>query len=142
MQITCGIFLYNIRYKKILIGRATRSRNLWSIPKGLKEPGEDSFTAAEREFLEETGIDISSINIISRHPLPPQKYLKQNKLLEAFLVITDFYKNETELVCSSLVNNAFPEIDKFEWVNLKIAETRIHITQKNLLSLIRSITKD
>ena len=32
-----------------------KDEGAWSIPKGLYEPGEDAFTAAKREFKEETG---------------------------------------------------------------------------------------
>ncbi len=34
-----------------------RAYNYWDCPKGLVEPGEDSFTTAKREVREETGID-------------------------------------------------------------------------------------
>ncbi len=38
-----------------------RGRDLgsWSVPKGLVEPGDDSFDTALREFLEETGLVVA-----------------------------------------------------------------------------------
>jgi predicted NUDIX family NTP pyrophosphohydrolase len=36
---------------------ANRDAGVWSIPKGLPEPGEDPLAAAVREFREETGIE-------------------------------------------------------------------------------------
>jgi predicted NUDIX family NTP pyrophosphohydrolase len=49
---------------QVLIGHpggplwAHRDSGAWSIPKGLLESGEDAFTAARREFVEETGFRV------------------------------------------------------------------------------------
>ncbi len=37
---------------------ARRQTSVWSLPKGLVEPGEDDLTAAVREFTEETGFSV------------------------------------------------------------------------------------
>ena len=90
MKTTCGIYLYSTALKKLLVCHATNaSWKTWSIPKGLKDPGEESFIAATRELKEETGIDLRKISVLNVRELPAVKYKKQNKTLEAFLVITD-----------------------------------------------------
>ena len=57
--VTCGIYLYSVKNKKILICHATHSPwSSWSIPKGLKDTSEESFEAAVRELKEETGYEV------------------------------------------------------------------------------------
>ena len=61
-EFTVGIFLYDEREKKILIVHPTNgSQKYWSIPKGLKDGKEDSFTAGIRELKEETNKAIGEI---------------------------------------------------------------------------------
>jgi 8-oxo-dGTP pyrophosphatase MutT (NUDIX family) len=141
VKITCGIFLYNIENSKFLIGHATRSKNFWSIPKGLKDEGESSFEAATREFSEETGMDFNEINVLSVHNLPAVKYRKQNKVLESFLVISDTKIDERSLKCKSLVNEQYPEIDRFEWIGLEGLKAKAHESQASLAELIEQILK-
>jgi ADP-ribose pyrophosphatase YjhB (NUDIX family) len=86
--ITYGIYLYNTRTKKILVCHATHSSwKAWTIPKGLKNPGENAFTSASRELKEETGIDMAELQILNTTALAPVKYEKQNKILEALILI-------------------------------------------------------
>lgn len=44
-------YLFLVRHKK---------SNFWGFPKGHKEQGEDDFSTAERELLEETGLKVLS----------------------------------------------------------------------------------
>jgi 8-oxo-dGTP pyrophosphatase MutT (NUDIX family) len=129
MQTTCGIYLYNLSTKKFLIGHATRSKSSWSIPKGLKDEGEDDLTAAIREMEEETGIVFAELDVLCVHPLPPVQYKKQRKILSSFLVITATDLSARKLVCHSLVNGKFPEIDKFLWVSAEELRAMAHETQ-------------
>lgn len=129
MKTTCGIFLCQKANSKFLIGHASRSKDHWSIPKGLKDEGETSYQAAIRELEEETGIDTAKINIIKTIELPAVKYKKQSKILESFLIITDSFIGTDTLKCSSLVNGKYPEIDRFEWVDLATLEKKAHETQ-------------
>lgn len=138
--ITCGIYLYNTVNRKILACHATNSPwNRWSIPKGLKEPGEKSFDAAARELLEETGVDIHQLNILATHTLPPVKYLKQNKILESFLVITDSDLTNTRFVCTTLINHAFPEVDSWKWISLDAVPKYLHESQQKNVEFIVSL---
>jgi putative (di)nucleoside polyphosphate hydrolase len=117
MSTTCGIYLYCIPMKKFLLCHATRSRNLWSIPKGLADEGETELEAAARELEEETGIKLSDLKVRAVHKLPPARYKKQNKTLVSFLVLTDTDLSGRKLSCTSYVDGKFPEIDRFEWVD-------------------------
>jgi 8-oxo-dGTP pyrophosphatase MutT (NUDIX family) len=74
---------------KVLLVRITGSK-IWSMPKGKRESGEESWDCAVREFEEETGIDISdtatrdmeSVSILKTnfflleadYPIPTRRY--------------------------------------------------------------------
>ena len=141
MKITCGIYLFNTLNEKFLICHATKSKNYWSIPKGIKESQEDVFQAALRELFEETNIDLQNIKVITLHQLPPVKYEKQKKTLMSFIVIAEFPLNEIELKCHSKVDGKFPEIDKYKWVDIKELQSLIHKTQTKNVKMIKSITQ-
>ncbi len=137
MKITCGIYLYNTLTEKILICHATKSKNGWSIPKGVREDNEMFFQAAAREMLEETNVDIEKIKILERHDMPPIYYVKQNKVLQSFLIITDSDFKDVVLKCNSLVEKGgYPEIDKILWVSIKDMMNMVHISQVENVPLI------
>lgn len=143
MKTTCGIYLYNTRSKKILVCHATNSSwKTWSIPKGLKDPGEDCFAAAVRELKEETGIEIKKLNVQKIHPLPPVKYQKQNKILESFLILIDSDMDTHTFHCSSLISNGSPEVDSWKWIGFDLAGKYLHESQlqneEQINELIRS----
>jgi 8-oxo-dGTP pyrophosphatase MutT (NUDIX family) len=130
MLITCGIYLYSIRMKKFLVCHATHSPwNSWSIPKGLKDEGEDAFVAATRELYEETGVDIKKLHVLKKHALPPVNYRKQKKILESFLIITDSDLEGQPLVCSSHTEKSIPEVDRWKWIPLEMLPTMLHESQ-------------
>lgn len=130
-NITCGIYLYNTKTKKILVCHATNSSwNKWSIPKGLLDEGEEPFKAACRELKEETGIDISNLHILHTHALPVIKYQRQNKILESYLLITDSDLDNFPFNCQMLVNNEFPEVDGWKWINLSKMKDYLHESQQ------------
>lgn len=142
MKITCGIYLYSVLTGKLLLCHATRSRNQWSIPKGLKDEGEDNLTASLRELYEETGLSEKQIDIRSVFPLPPRKYEKQNKVLESFLALSDADLAGVNLVCHTLVNNSYPEIDKYRWVDLDEFEATAHESQVKNIPEIRIMLRE
>lgn len=138
-DITCGIYLFNTRNKKILVCHATNSPwNKWSIPKGLKDEGEDSYIAACRELKEETGIDIRNLHILQTNPLPAIKYKRQNKILESYLIITDSDLDNFSFNCRMLVNDDFPEVDGWKWISLSKLKDYLHESQqKNFEKIIK-----
>lgn len=138
--VTCGTYLYSIKLKKFLVGHPTHSRwNTWSIPKGIREKDEDIQTVCFRELKEETGIDVTSINILASHQLPSRRYQKQDKTLESYLVVTDT-DFTTHKYSSNLVEGKdFPEIDKWKWVELTEAVGILHQTQIENLPAIADL---
>lgn len=82
-----------------------RGATLWSMPKGKKEPNEDDLTTtACREFLEETGIDVSDfIN---------------EQTVSRTVVKTKFYyiESDTKVNVSQYQTN---EIAQVRWVSIK-----------------------
>lgn len=130
-DITCGIYLYNTKNKKILVCHATNSPwNKWSIPKGLKDEGEDAYIAACRELKEETGIDIRNLHILQTHSLPAIKYKRQNKMLESYLIITDSDLDNFSFNCQMIVNDDFPEVDGWKWISLPKMKVYLHESQQ------------
>jgi 8-oxo-dGTP pyrophosphatase MutT (NUDIX family) len=139
---TCGIYLYNTLQQKFLICHATNSSwKFWSIPKGLKEHNEDCYAAAKRELKEETGIDADDLHLIKTYPLEKVKYQKQNKFLESFLLITDSDLSAHKFECSTYINNEFPEVDKWKWVEPEKINELLHESQrKNYERIIELIS--
>lgn len=109
-----------------------RSEGVWSLPKGLVEPGEDPLACALREFREETGF-----------PPPPGPYrtigevtLKSRKRVVAWACEGDLdagaiRSNELELEyprgSGRLIR--FPEVDRAEWVSLDRARALLTAAQ-------------
>lgn len=137
MKTTCGIFLYNIKLKKILVCHATKSIwDNWSIPKGIKEEDESCFDAAVREMTEECGIRLRDLNILLVNTLPERKYEKQKKVLESFLIVTDTPMENFKFHCNTMINNEYPEVDKWKWIDPEKDAHLLHITQQKNLPLI------
>lgn len=138
--VTCGTYLYSAKLNKFLVGHPTHSRwNNWSIPKGLMEKGEDIQTVCFRELKEETGIDVTTIHIISSHQLPSRRYQKQDKTLESYLVITDTDFTNHKYSSNLVEGKDFPEIDKWKWVDLVEAAGILHQTQIENLPVISGL---
>jgi 8-oxo-dGTP pyrophosphatase MutT (NUDIX family) len=135
--ITCGIYLYDNTSEKILICHATNaSWKTWSIPKGIKDEGEEELDAAIRELEEETGIKKKELNLNSVFRLQPVKYKKQNKFLQPFFILTAASLKNKELVCSTMVKEGVPEIDKWAWVEPEEILNKLHESQQHHYSTI------
>lgn len=140
MIVTCGTYLYSTLLQKFIVAHPTRTRwNNWSIPKGVQEPGEDYYQVCVRELNEETGIDVSKINILSTHQLPSRKYKKQEKSLESYLVITDTDFSNHKFTSNLVEGKDFPENDKWKWVTLEEAVGIIHESQAENLPVIATL---
>jgi len=114
---------------------AKRDPGVWSIPKGLVEPGEDPLAAARREFAEETGIHPPG----PFHPLGSVKQ-KSRKVVHAWACEGDadpgkVHSNEVRLEWPSGSGRwlTFPEIDRCAWFDLETARRKINPAQAAFL---------
>jgi len=61
---SCGVIALHKRPDGVVVVALlllkSKDGNAWGFPKGHPDPGEDDLAAANREFREETGIDVSS----------------------------------------------------------------------------------
>lgn len=146
MKTTCGIFLFN-KEGKLLIGHPTNSPDtIWSVPKGLRDKGEDDFTAAVRELYEETNITLRDIGDFSVKYLGKFKYPNRKKKISAFYIETDFDFSDCDIKCDSMVTHLhgkdFPEIDKFKWVTMEEAEPLLNGSQVLALNIIYELKRN
>jgi len=109
---------------------------VWTIPKGLAEPGEDLLAAAQREFTEETSFPVGAPFIA----LAPVKQ-KGGKTVHAWAVEADFdlarfasNTFEIEWPPKSGRRQSFPEIDRVAYFTLPVAAAKMLSYQLPLLS--------
>jgi len=147
---SAGVLLYRKSGKQIEVflvhpgGPFYKNKDLgsWSIPKGEFLADEEPFTAAKREFEEETGLAIDG-NFIELNPV----FIKSGKKIFAWAVEGDIdHLNiksnffEMEWPPKSGKTQSFPEIDKGEWFEIAEAKLKINTAQfgfiEELISLI------
>jgi predicted NUDIX family NTP pyrophosphohydrolase len=147
--LSAGILLYRVRSGGVEVflvhpgGPYWRNKDAgaWSIPKGLLEPGDDTFAAAKREFQEETGSPI-------RGELVPLAPLAQpsGKVVHAWAV-------EGDIDAASIRSNAFslewpprsgklqsfPEVDRGAWFTLAEAWKKMLPGQRAFLEQLEAL---
>ncbi|HYA06582.1 MAG TPA: NUDIX domain-containing protein [Xanthobacteraceae bacterium] len=114
---------------------AKKDDGVWTIPKGLVEPGDDLVAAARREFTEETNLTADGELV----PLAPVNQ-KGGKTVHAFAFEADFdlarfASNEFKIEWppKSGRRQSFPEIDRIAYFALPIAMTKILPYQQPLI---------
>jgi predicted NUDIX family NTP pyrophosphohydrolase len=116
---------------------AKKDDGVWTIPKGLVDPGEDLIAAARREFAEETNLPADTADkLIALAPVNQ----KNGKAVHAFAFETDFdlarfASNEFQIEWPprSGSQQSFPEIDRIAYFPLPIAKVKILLYQRPLL---------
>jgi predicted NUDIX family NTP pyrophosphohydrolase len=114
---------------------ARKDDGVWTIPKGLVEPGDDLIATARREFKEETNLTAPGDPIA----LAPVNQ-KSGKTVHAFAIeadfdLTQFASNtfEMEWPPKSGRQKNFPEIDRIAYFPLPVAMVKIIPYQQPLL---------
>ena len=141
-QISAGILVFRRKPAlEVLLAHpggpfwAKKDDGVWTIPKGLVEPGEDLVAAARREFNEETNLtaegELLALTAVNQ---------KSGKLVHAFAVEADFELGafssnafEIEWPPKSGKRQNFPEIDRIAYFALPVAKIKIIAYQLPLL---------
>ncbi len=115
----------------------------WSIPKGEPEPKEDPFSAARREFQEETGFRVSG-NFM---PLSPVEQ-PGGKVVQAWALESDC---DPEAIRSNTFKmewpprsggqREFPEVDRAAWLDIDEAKRKINKGQIGLLEELEHVVQ-
>jgi len=149
-----GIFVIRKDYKLLICHPTNHDKNVWSIPKGKIENGEDAMDAAMRETYEETNIDFYNDDrlFVNKNfdifELDVVEYNHKRKDLKPF-VFKEVIDSEVdwsviEIKCNSNVpeeRGGFPEMDSYQWVSLSDAKKLLHPTQVVCLNKIQDIIK-
>src|SRR5690606_12914559 len=128
-KISCGLVMVDPRARVLLVhpgGPFYRRRDagVWSIPKGLAEPGEAPLDAARREFREELGFDPQPAELF------PLGEVKQSggKVVHAWAFQGEWdpallrsITFELEWPPSSGRRELFPELDRAEFFEEPVA---------------------
>jgi predicted NUDIX family NTP pyrophosphohydrolase len=113
-----------------------RDAGVWSIPKGLCEPGEALEAAARREFEEELGFDPNPSSLF------PLGHIKQGggKLVHAWAFSGEWDPAQIKSTSFALEwpprsgqMQQFPEVDRAEFFDGSVAEEKIIAAQRPLI---------
>ncbi|HFD79768.1 MAG TPA: NUDIX domain-containing protein [Gammaproteobacteria bacterium] len=142
-QHSAGILLYRFRDGRLelLLGHpggpffARKDEGVWSIPKGLREDGEDLLQTARREFGEETGfavdgqfLELGSARMRSGKTVHVWALEKD---VDADRAVSNHF--EMEWPRGSGRVRSYPEMDRAAWFPLTEARTRIFPGQRVFL---------
>jgi predicted NUDIX family NTP pyrophosphohydrolase len=142
-KISAGLLMYRVRDGELEFLLAhpggpfwkNKDAGAWTIPKGELQPGEEPLTAAQREFTEETGIQIQN-PLIELTPIQQ----KGGKLVHAWA-----FEGDCDTACSK--SNTYqmewpprsgkfqncPEIDRVCFFRMAEAKQKINQAQVALL---------
>jgi predicted NUDIX family NTP pyrophosphohydrolase len=136
---SAGLLLYRRRPDvELLIAHlggpfwARKDERAWTIPKGLCDEGEDEFAAARREFAEEIGSPAADGDYLDLGLVKQSNKHVHIWALEGDLDVTTVVSNtfEVEWPPRSGQIEAFPEIDRAEWVAPDVARTKLVASQE------------
>lgn len=120
---------------------ANKDAGAWFIPKGEVNPGEDEFTAAKREFQEETGLRPGTQFL----PLGSVKH-KSGKKVTAWAFAGDcdpasLHSNtlQMEWPPRSGKTQQFPEIDRAAFFTIETAHEKMHRAEFELVSRLAEL---
>jgi len=152
-KLSAGLLLYRVidGELEVLIGHpggpfwARKDEGAWSIPKGEYTEGEDPWTVAQREFLEELGKKAPEGPRIDFDPVKQPS----GKVITAFAVSGDLdlegtFSNtfEMEWPKGSGKLREFPEIDRVGWFPVAAARSKLLKGQRPVLDRLVSALGD
>jgi predicted NUDIX family NTP pyrophosphohydrolase len=145
-QHSAGILLYRVNgpVLEVLLVHpggpywAKKDDGAWTIPKGGYQPGEDAFSAAKREFAEETGAKAEG------------KALALGAFRQSVAKIVEVWAIEGAFDPAALASNTFamewpprsgrmgtfPEVDRAAWFPLDVAHRKILKGQRPILQAL------
>lgn len=92
-----GVGVFILKDGKVLMGKRRNAHGdgTWSLPGGHLEFGEDVFTTAHREVLEETGLEITNLRL---GPYTNDIFEKEGKHYITLFVISDHAGGEPQVL--------------------------------------------
>lgn len=133
---------------EVLIGHmggpfwAAKEQAAWTIPKGLVDVADiDDRTAARREFREETGHAVPTSDLIDLGVFAQSRakeihiWAARGDLDPARCTSNTF---EMEWPPQSSQTREFPELDRFEWCSLDVAEERLVVGQRQVIDALKT----
>jgi predicted NUDIX family NTP pyrophosphohydrolase len=136
-EMTCGVFLIDKFDRMLILHPTNHDPRHWSIPKGLvNDKYELHQVAMERELEEETGIILRNYNH-SLEYLGLIRYKSKNKYLSGYVVKVHHHIPTRTIRCDSMFHHGesdtmMPECDRFQWVDIGIAEQVIQEEQQEM----------
>jgi len=123
---------------------ARKDEGAWSVPKGEYEAGEDPLAVALREFEEELGVPA---------PVVPDELTelgsvrqKSGKVVTAWCAPGDLDVSEIRSMTFTIEwpprsgrLQAFPEVDRAEWLSLEQARVKLNPAQVELLDRLAAL---
>ncbi|HTV23021.1 MAG TPA: NUDIX domain-containing protein [Polyangiaceae bacterium] len=140
-KISCGLVMVDARARVLLVHPGgpfykRRDAGIWSIPKGLSEPGEALVDAARREFREELGFDPEAKEL---YPLGDVKQ-SGGKVVHAWAFQGEWDPSliqsitfELEWPPNSGKREVFPEVDRAAFFEEAVAREKVIAAQWPLL---------
>lgn len=120
---------------------ARRDDGVWTVPKGLVDPGEEPLSAARREFEEETGFPIDG-EFLSLGAIR----MKSGKSVAVWAVAGDV---DAAAIRSNTVAiewpprsgrvREYPEVDRCAWFDVPSARRKLHPAQQPLLDRLLEV---
>ena len=126
--------MYDNKKRKFLLVRPggpfykNKNIGIWTIPKGIKNEGEEAESAAKREFKEETGYSLSEkLNYLGEIRLRKSKKLivySTVGFIDACKIVSNSF--EMEYPKNSGEYHSFPEIEEGGWYSFEEARKLIN----------------